>query len=110
AALSVVRAGPGIGGGERRRLLAAFNGGFLLSGGARRDGEEGHRIRPPPPPEAVGCVGQSRQPLVRRGHAARAAGDWTVWGSTLGGGEDVARSALGQNAAGQLIYAGGMST
>jgi hypothetical protein len=135
AALSVVRAGPGIGGGERRRLLAAFNGGFLLSAGAGGYEQEGHVISPlrrglaslvigrpgtarigvwdeglPRPREAVFSVRQNLQPLVRRGHAARAAGDWTVWGSTLGGGEDVARSALGQNAAGQLIYAGGMST
>src|ERR1039457_2960496 len=48
AALSVVRAGPGIGGGERRRLLAAFNGGFLLSAGAGGGGGGGPRLKPPP--------------------------------------------------------------
>jgi hypothetical protein len=135
AALSVVRAGASIGGGERHRLLAAFNGGFLLSAGAGGYEQEGHVISPlrrglaslvidrpgtarigvwgsglPRPGEAVFSVRQDLQLLVGRGHATRAAGDWTVWGSTLGGGEYVARSALGENSAGELIYAAGMST
>jgi len=135
AALAVVRAGPGIGGSERRRLLAAFNGGFLLSAGAGGYEQEGHVISPlsrglaslvidrsgtasigvwgsglPRPGEAVFSVRQNLWLLVSHGHASRAAADWAVWGSTLGGGEYVARSALGQNAAGELIYAGGMST
>ena len=134
AALSVVRAGPGIGGGERRRLLAAFNGGFLLSAGAGGYEQEGHVISPlrrglaslvidrsgtarigvwgsslPRPGEPVFSVRQNLRLLVRHGHPSRAAGDWTVWGSTLGGGEYVARSALGENAAGELIYAASMS-
>src|SRR5450755_2508253 len=46
AALSVVHAGPRIGGGERRLLLAAFNGGFLLSAGAGGYVQEGHVIKP----------------------------------------------------------------
>jgi hypothetical protein len=33
-----------------------------------------------------------------------------VWGATLGGGEYVARSALGQTAAGDLVYAASMSS
>ena len=37
------------------------------------------------------------------------AADWGVWGATLGGGEYVARSALGQDAAGDLVYAASMS-
>src|SRR5262249_34397732 len=37
------------------------------------------------------------------------AADWGLWGATLGGGEYVARSAVGQDAAGHLIYAGSMS-
>jgi hypothetical protein len=134
AALSVVRAGPSIGGRERRRLLAAFNGGFLLSAGAGGYEQEGHVIRPlrrglasmvidtsgtarigvwgpglPLPNEAVFSVRQNLRLLVRHGHASRAAADWTAWGSTISGGKYVARSALGENAAGDLIYAGAMS-
>jgi hypothetical protein len=135
AALSVVRAGPRIGGGERRRLLAVFNGGFLLSAHAGGYVQEGHVIRPlrrgfaslvidrsgiasigawgwglPRPHEAVYSVRQNLRLLISHGRATRAAADWTVWGTTLGGGENVARSALGENAAGELVYAAGMST
>jgi hypothetical protein len=134
AALSVVRAGPGIGGREHRRLLAAFNGGFLLSADVGGYEQEGHVIRPlrrglasmvidrsgaarigvwgsglPLPHESVFSVRQNLRLLVRHGHASRAAADSTVWGSTLSGGEQVARSALGENAAGELIFAGSMS-
>jgi hypothetical protein len=134
AALSVVRAGPSIGGHERRRLLAAFNGGFLLSAGAGGYEQEGHVISPlrrglasmiidrsgtarigvwgpglPLPREAVFSVRQNLRLLVRHGHASRTAADWTAWGSTISGGKYVARSALGENAAGDLIYAGAMS-
>ncbi len=135
AALSVVRAGPAVGSGERRRLLAAFNGGFLLSAHAGGYEQEGHIISPlrrglaslvidrsgtarigvwgsglPRPGESVFSVRQNLRPLVRGGHATGAAADWTAWGATLGGGEDVARSALAENAAGELIYAAGTST
>ena len=135
AALSVVSAGPSVGARERRQLLAAFNGGFKLSAGAGGYEQEGHVISAlqhglaslvidrsgtahvgvwgaglPRPHEAVYSVRQNLQPLVISGHATRAAADWGVWGATLGGGEYVARSALGENAAGQLIYAAGIST
>lgn len=134
AALSVVKAGPRIGGAERRHLLAAFNGGFLLSAGAGGYEQEGHviaRLRNgltslvidrsgaahigiwgaglPHPGEAVYSVRQNLQPLVRSGRVTPAATDWRAWGATLGGGEYVARSALGQDAAGDLIFAGSMS-
>jgi len=134
AALSVVRAGPTIGVPERRRLLAAFNGGFKLSAGAGGYEQEGHVISPlrpglaslvidrsgaarigvwgsglPHPGESVFSVRQNLWLLVRNAHVSHAAADWAVWGATLGGGEYVARSALGENAAGQLIYAGSMS-
>jgi hypothetical protein len=134
AALPVVRAGPAIGGRERHRLLAAFNGGFLLSAGDGGYEQEGHvisRLRPgfaslvidrsgtarigiwghglPLPHEAVYSVRQNLGPLVINGHPAGAAANWNAWGATLGGGEFVARSAVGQNAQGQLIYAASMS-
>jgi hypothetical protein len=133
-ALSVLRAGPVIGPGEHRRLLAAFNGGFKLSAGAGGYEQEGHVISPlipgmaslvidrsgaaaigvwghglPRPGEAVESVRQNLTLLVNHGQVTAAAADWGLWGATLGGGEFVARSALGQDAAGQLIFAGSMS-
>ncbi len=133
-ALSVVRAGPAVTGGERRVLLAAFNGGFLLSAGAGGYEQEGHVVSPlirglaslviyhggaaaigswghglPRRGQTVVSVRQNLHLLVRNGRVSAAAADWTLWGATLGGGENVARSALGQDAAGQLIYAGSMS-
>ncbi len=135
AALGIVSAGPSIGAGERSRLLAAFNGGFKLSAGAGGYEQEGHVIRPlraglaslvidgsgtsqigiwgsglPLPGESVFSVRQNLMLLVRHGRATPAAANWTVWGATLGGGEFVARSALGENARGELIYAASMST
>jgi Phosphodiester glycosidase len=134
AALSVVRAGPAVTGGERRRLLAAFNGGFLLSASAGGYEQEDHVISPlirglaslvidrsgsaqigswghglPRSGEPVTSVRQNLRLLVRHGRVSAAAANWGAWGATLGGGEDVARSALGQDAAGQLIFAGSMS-
>jgi len=135
AALSVVRAGPSVHGKERRQLLAAFNGGFLLSAGAGGYQQERHVISPlrpglaslvidrsgaahvgvwraglPRHGEKVYSVRQNLGPLVWKGHPSNGAADVGLWGSTLGGGAYVARSALGQNAKGQLIYAASMST
>ena len=44
------------------------------------------------------------------GKPTSASYEWGLWGATLGGGEDVARSAIGQNSAGDIMYAGSMST
>jgi Phosphodiester glycosidase len=129
-----VKAGPAVRGTERRRLLAAFNGGFKLSQGVGGYEQEGHvaaalrrgltslvidrsgRARigiwghgVPAPGEAVYSVRQNLPPLVLHGKPTKAAADWTRWGSTLGGGEYVARSALGQDAAGDLLYVASMS-
>ena len=134
AAAGRVRAGPLVRGTERRRLLAAFNGGFKLSAGAGGYEQEGHvasalrrgltslvidrsgRARIgiwghglPAPGEAVYSVRQNLPPLVLHGKPTALAADWGVWGATLGGGEYVARSALGQDAAGDLVYAASMS-
>jgi hypothetical protein len=133
-ALSVLHAGPVIGPDEHRRLLAAFNGGFKLSSGAGGYKQEGHVISPlipgmaslvidrsgaaaigvwghglPRSGEAVYSVRQNLTLLVNQGQVTAAATDWGLWGATLGGGEFVARSALGQDAAGHLIFAGSMS-
>jgi hypothetical protein len=135
AAAGRVRAGPLVRGSERRRLLAAFNGGFKLSAGVGGYEQEGHvasalrrglaslvidrsgRARigvwgdgVPAPGEAVYSVRQNLTPLVLNGRPTAAAADWGLWGATLGGGEYVARSALGQDASGDLIFAASMST
>jgi len=64
----------------------------------------------PKPGLRVYSVRQNLSLLVRNGHPTAAArGAWVYWGGTLGGGELVARSALGENAKGQLIYVASMS-
>ena len=135
AAAGLVKAGPAVTGAERQRLLAAFNGGFKLSAGAGGYEQEGHIIaalRPglaslvidrsgqarigiwgasvPAPGEAVYSVRQNLQPLVYRGKPTTAAADWGLWGATLGGGEYVARSAVGQDSSGDLLFAGSVDT
>jgi hypothetical protein len=129
-----VKAGPAVRGAERTRLLAAFNGGFKLSAGVGGYEQERHlasRLRRgltslvidrsgrarigiwghgvPAPGEAVYSVRQNLPPLVLHGKPTKAAADWGQWGSTLGGGAYVARSALGQDAAGHLVYVASMS-
>jgi hypothetical protein len=128
-----LRAGPAVTGAERGALLSAFNGGFKLAVGVGGYMQEGHVISPlrpgyaslvidrsgrarigvwgsgvPVPGEAVYSVRQNLPPLVLDGRPTAASADWTLWGATIGG-ADVARSAIGQNAAGDLIYAGSMS-
>jgi hypothetical protein len=134
AAVKGVVAGDAIGSAERRQLLAAFNGGFKLGVGAGGYEQERHVISPllrgyasfiidrsgrarialwgygaPVPGEAVYSVRQNLQLLVEHGKATPAASDWYAWGATLGGGEYVARSAVGEDAAGDLLFAGSMS-
>ena len=134
AASGRVRAGPAVTGAERSQLLAAFNGGFKLSAGAGGYMQEGHVISPlrpgfaslvidrsgqarigvwgsglPAPGEVVYGVRQDLRPLVLHGRPTAASADWTLWGATLGGGAYVARSAIGQDAAGDLVYAASMS-
>lgn len=134
AAVAGVKAGPSVGGAEREHLLAAFNGGFKLSAGAGGYEQEGHVISPlldgyasliidrsgrarvavwgdgaPARGEAVYSVRQNLPPLVEHGQPTAAASQWYLWGATLGGGEYVARSALGEDGAGDLLYAGSMS-
>ena len=129
-----LRAGPAVTGAERAELLAAFNGGFKLGAGAGGYMQEGHVISPlqpgyaslvidrsgqarigiwghgvPVSGEAVYSVRQNLVPLVLDGQPTSASADWGQWGATLGGGAYVARSAVGEDAAGQLIYAASMS-
>ena len=134
AAVDGVKAGPAVGGAERKKLLAAFNGGFKLGVGAGGYEQEGHVVSPllkgdasliidrsgrarigvwgygaPTAGEAVYSVRQNLQPLVEHGQPTQAAYDWYAWGATLGGGEYVARSAVGEDSAGDLLYAGSIS-
>lgn len=132
---ALVRAGSAVSGAERRHLLAAFNGGFLLRSRAGGYEQEGHVFRVlrhglaslvidrsgqarigvwgvdvPVLGEAVYSVRQNLWPLVEGGHPTAQAARWWRWGGTIGHAEYVARSALGQDASGDLIYAASMST
>ena len=134
ASVKGVRYGPAVGSAERRHLLAAFNGGFRLSAGAGGYEQEGHVVSPllsgyasliidrsgrarigvwgygaPARDEAVYSVRQNLRLLVEHGRPTPAAADPSVWGATLGGGAYVARSAVGEDAAGDLLFAGSMS-
>jgi hypothetical protein len=131
----LVRAGPVVTGAERRRLLAAFNGGFLMrsrAGGYEQEGHVFSRLHPglaslvidpsgqarigvwgvtvPAPGEAVYSVRQNLWLLVNNGQPTAEAARWWRWGGTIGRAEFVARSALGQDASGDLVYAASMST
>jgi hypothetical protein len=115
-------------------LLAAFNGGFKAAAGAGGFVLDGTTVRSlvpgdaslvidaagsarvgvwgsgvPAPGEQVQSVRQNLPPLIAGGQLSPAIGTVTAWGSTLGGGSAVARSALGQDARGDILYAGSMS-
>jgi hypothetical protein len=118
---------------EARVIVAAFNGGFkvasdgggfelggrvyvpLLRGGAALEidatgaahvGVWGAGL--PVRGVRVVSVRQNLQPLVMRGRLSSAINDLAAWGSTLGGVAAPARSAVGQDAHGNLIYAASM--
>jgi hypothetical protein len=130
-----VVAGPKITGAGRARLLAAFNGGFMmksLAGGYEQEGHVARALRTglaslvidksgrtrvgvwgsgvPAPGEDVYSVRQNLWLLVSGGKPTAQSARWQRWGGTIGHQEYVARSALGQNAAGDLMYAASMST
>jgi hypothetical protein len=130
---------PAVGAGEHARLLAAFNGGFLMGPGCLPCGVggmevAGHVLVPlvsgmtslvlgpdgdasmgvwgrgfPPAGAAVYSVRQCLPPLVSAGQASPNVGDVGAWGATLGGGDLTARSAVGIDARGNILYAGSMS-
>ncbi len=130
-----VTAGPKVTGPSRAWLLAAFNGGFemrSLAGGYEQEGHIARPLRPglaslvidrsgharigqwgrtvPTPGEAVYSVRQNLWLLVSGGRPTAESARWWRWGGTLGHAEYVARSALGENAAGELMYAASMFT
>jgi hypothetical protein len=125
--------GPAIGPHEAPLLLAAFNGAFKANSGAGGFELNSQVLLPlqagaaslvldtngsahvgvwgrdlPAPGEQVWSVRQNLQALVTAGQPSSAIGAISAWGATLGGGAAVARSALGQDAAGNLVYAGSM--
>jgi hypothetical protein len=124
--------GPAITDGERARLLAAFNGGFKLdtgSGGFLSYGKTAVALRRglgsivtyadgttdigawqegvPSAASPITSVRQNLSLLIDHGHATSTLGCVSCWGATLGGGPEVARSALGVSATGELVWAGG---
>ena len=134
-AARVVREGPKVTGAERGVLLAAFNGGFKIKADVGGYEQEGHVIVPlrsgyasliidrsgaariavwgagaPGPGEDIYSVRQNLPPLVLNGRPVPATADWHAWGGTVGGLEYVGRSALGEDANGNLIYAASMAT
>jgi hypothetical protein len=130
-----VTAGPAVTGAERGRLLASFNGGFKMTSLAGGYEQEGHVAKPirdglaslvidhagharigvwgrdvPVPGQPGYSVRQNLWLLVDGGRPTAESARWWRWGGTIGHAEYVARSALGQNAAGELMFAAGMST
>ena len=128
--------GDHIGASEIPRVLAAFNGGFKLSYGPvgfLADGRAAVPLTPglgsivtygnsttdigawqegvPAGGLRVASVLQNLHLLVDRGVAAPTVESCILrcWGATLGGGADVARSALGITGEGQLVWAAGES-
>jgi hypothetical protein len=129
-----VREGPAVTFPERSRLLAAFNGGFELKSHAGGYEQEGHVAWPlqaglaslvidqagharigvwgqdvPVPGQPVYSVRQNLWPLVSGGQPTAESARWWRWGGTIGNREYVARSALGETASGQFMFAASMS-
>jgi len=124
---------PQIGVPERGVLLGAFNGGFEVSGQAGGVEIDGHVLTPlvagmaslvidtdgsayigvwgvtaPRPGQAVASVRQNLPPLVSDARASPVISSTGAWGDPLHEVALTARSALGQDAAGDLIYAASM--
>jgi hypothetical protein len=119
---------------ERPALLGAFNGGFKTSSGSGGFEVDGQVVVPlvagraslvidtngtahvgvwerglPAPGEVVASVRQNLLPLIDGGVTSPHIGDLAAWGTTLGPGPAVARSAVGTDHSGDLVYAGSES-
>jgi hypothetical protein len=88
-------------------LVAGMTSLVLTPDGAASMGVWGHGF--PPAGAGVYSVRQCLPPLVAGGRPSPDAGDVSAWGAVLGGGELTARSAVGIDARGDLLYAGSMS-
>lgn len=123
-----------VGAAERPLLVGAFNGGFKTSTGSGGVEIDGHALvalhaglasividangqaevgvygqTVPAPGHPAVSVRQNLGLLVQGGALAPGIGNVPSWGATIGGRSAVARSAVGQDAAGDLIVAGSMS-
>lgn len=126
--------GSTVGPDELPLLLAAFNGGFKVNAGPGGFELDSQVIVPlqtglaslvidadgsahvgawgeglPVPGEQVMSVRQNLPLLIVNGQPSPAIADIGSWGSTLGGGAVVARSSLGEDASGDLLYAASMA-
>jgi hypothetical protein len=126
--------GPAIAPGERPFLLAAFNGGFKMNAGQGGVEETGQIVAPlvdglasfvidvdgsahvgawgrdlPKPGESVASVRQNQPPLIAGGVASPTVSDPGAWGRTVNASMVVARSAVGEDAQGDIVFAGGMA-
>lgn len=127
--------GPSIGAAEAPSVLACFNAGFKVHddpGGIVTWGQALTPIRSGFATFAIDAVGhatvgvwgqglptladpvlnvrQNLQPLLVGGTVNPAVNDIAAWGFTYGGGTRVARSALGEDAAGDIVYVASMGT
>jgi len=127
---------PSISAAERPILLAAFNGGFKVTAGDGGFEVNGQVLNPlvpgmaslvidsqgaasigvwgspgfPAPGEQVVSVRQNLPPLLTHGRPSPEIQNVGTWGAMLGPGPAVARSALGEDPAGDILYAASMST
>ncbi len=126
--------GPAIAADEAPFLLAAFEGGFKIKDGSGGVELQGQVVAPlsdgkasfvidangsahvgvwgsglPAPGEQVESVRQNLAPLIVNGVPNPAVSDPNAWGATLTSSKVVPRSAAGEDALGDIIYAGGWS-
>ena len=127
-------AGAAIGPDQVSSLIAAFNGGFKSVAGAGGFELNSQVLLPlragvaslaidadgsahvgvwgaglPLPGEKVVSVRQNLAPLIVSGRPSPLITDIGAWGATLGGGAVTARSSLGEDGAGDILYAAGMA-
>jgi hypothetical protein len=126
--------GPALASDETPFLLAAFEGGFKIKDGSGGVELEGQVVAPlsngkasfvidgngtahvgvwgsglPVFGEQVASVRQNLAPLIANGVPNPTVNDPAAWGATLTGSKVVPRSAVGEDALGDIIYAGGWS-
>jgi len=126
--------GPAIAADEAPFLLAAFNGGFKMNAGQGGVEVDGQVVSPlmdgkasfvidangtahigvwggalPTPGKQVESVRQNLPPLIAGGVPNPTVGTPADWGATVNSSMLVARSAVGEDAQGNIIYAGGMA-
>jgi hypothetical protein len=126
--------GPSVAADEAPFLLAAFNGGFKMNAGEGGFDVEGQVLYPlvngmasfvidsdgsahigvwgsqlPATGEPVESVRQNQPALITNGVPNSTVDNPAAWGATVNSSRVVARSAVGEDALGNIIYAGGMS-